>query len=267
MLLREFSPEQARHAERDREAGYLCLWCGTPLPEEASFNRTTCTRAHNRALSRWRTGTDFTIRIGTCESCGSTIDRSGQRGRLPRHCDDCTLPAPTTRPGRWKYKPGDRFGSLVLLERLPSSRGGAEGRFRCDCGNLRTMRINNVASSSVQTCTSPARHPDPRLVEVPAYGTVHHRLVAARGRASEHECAVSSCTRFASDWAYRHGLLDPLVQSNGAKDDGKPYSDDPDLYMPLCRPHHQKWDRAWLRQTGSPMGISLAHVTAHEATS
>jgi hypothetical protein len=173
--------------------------------------------------------------------------------------------AHVSRPGRRKYKPGDRFESLVLVERLAGP-GDARAVFRCDCGTLKELKLGNVTSGATTNCADRSQHRDPRLVDMPAYGTAHKRVTRAKGPARAYTCAATGCDRQANDWAYRHGAVAPLVQRHGTKDDGKPYADDPELYVPLCRAHHQAWDAAWLSQTGNPLGISLAHVTAFEAT-
>lgn len=89
MTPRDLSRSEAERVVRNREAAFLCAWCGVPLPQDSALNRITCTRAHNKALSRWRLGQHLAPRVRPCASCGTVIDRNAVRGRMPRLCDSC----------------------------------------------------------------------------------------------------------------------------------------------------------------------------------
>lgn len=52
---------------------------------------------------------------------------------------------------RKKYKLGDRQGSLVLIKELGYKNGKILGRFKCDCGNMKDIRINDVLSNKKYT--------------------------------------------------------------------------------------------------------------------
>ncbi|WP_143074791.1 hypothetical protein [Streptomyces mangrovisoli] len=73
------------------------------------------------------------------------------------------------------------------------------------------------------------------------YDTAHRHVVAAKGPASHKPCAF--CGTFAADWCYSH--LDPAEIYR----DGYLWSDSTAHYMPLCKKHHQDYDRAF-RQHG-----------------
>lgn len=158
---------------------------------------------------------------------------------------------PATVPSRWKYTPGDTFGALTLVERTGNDRAD----FRCDCGNIRTLSINNVRSGVTQNCADRRHHPDPRNVgDAAAYSTMHHRLAKLYGPASAHPCFV--CGAQADGCAFLHGTPDVKADSAG-KDAGRPFSTDPAQYAPACKSHHGRWDTAKGRTAGT--GLSLAH--------
>lgn len=80
------------------------------------------------------------------------------------------------------------------------------------------------------------------------YTGAHYRLVARRGRASEHPCA--HCGKPADEWAYDGE--DPDERRNTRGRDDAPFSLDPDHYMPLCMLCHRRFDladkpRGWRR--------------------
>lgn len=78
--------------------------------------------------------------------------------------------------------------------------------------------------------------PQPRVV---GYRAAHMRVLAARGRASDHLC-VGDCGRPAADWAYDNADPDELVTTvNGAP---RRYSLNPDRYQPMCRRCHKRFD-------------------------
>ena len=53
---------------------------------------------------------------------------------------------------RMKVGIGDRFGRLVVLERVPSKRRDHRWKCRCDCGNEHELYTFSLLSSGVQSC-------------------------------------------------------------------------------------------------------------------
>jgi len=64
----------------------------------------------------------------------------------------------------------------------------------------------------------------------------HHAVVAARGKASDHDCVC--CGRPARDWAFDH--RDPAGPVR--VENGRSFSLCIDDYMPMCRPCHMAFD-------------------------
>lgn len=71
----------------------------------------------------------------------------------------------------------------------------------------------------------------------PTLLTLHKRIHRKHGSAKMFKCAVKGCTRMANDWANK---------------DGK-YTDDVSDYEPMCRSHHVKKDKNWLKRGGRVM--------------
>lgn len=65
------------------------------------------------------------------------------------------------------------------------------------------------------------------------YEQAHRSIRELRGSAKEHLCA---CGASASDWAFQH-TPDPLRSPKG-----RPYSENPFDYAPMCRSCHQSFD-------------------------
>lgn len=216
-------------------------------------------------------------RIGTCECCGVLI-LAEKRGPVPTVCEEhkaerkrirenarrTPKPRRTVRPERRKYKPGQRFGNLTLVQYIEHDSSGSRALFACDCSTVKALAVRNVVSRATSNCADRTQHPDPRVRDVVSYSGAHERLRKARGDASNYDCAAIECTLRGSGWAYLHGSTSPLSESE--KRDSGPYVLDPTMYAPLCRHHHERWDRAHRGQTnGNPAGVSLAHVAAWEA--
>jgi hypothetical protein len=89
-----------------------------------------------------------------------------------------------------------------------------------------------------------------------SYNAVHQRLRRARGRASEHGCAVPACDRQANVWAWqrtgpsRSGLQGHVRVTWGL---------DPDDYVPMCRSHSAMLDHGGTL-THCPSGHVRAEV-------
>lgn len=67
------------------------------------------------------------------------------------------------------------------------------------------------------------------------YKSAHHRVVRAKGKASQHPCEL--CNGPAQDWAYNHEDPTPLTAP-----DGRLYSSKPEFYIPLCKTCHRRLD-------------------------
>lgn len=213
-----------------------------------------------------------TTEVRTCP-CGAVLPpRRGRSGPHRSTCDDCKREQARARgrreterrraeragrepkPRKLKHKPGDRWGSLTLTERLEDH---TRAVFACDCGNSKELSLRNVVAGRTTNCADRSRHPNPRRVERPTYATAHYRVTQERGPANTHPCA-GGCGEQASHWAYRHSDLDQLVEEHG-REAGSVYSANPDHYAPLCRACHHRWDKARAGQAPRH-GLSLAHV-------
>jgi hypothetical protein len=72
-------------------------------------------------------------------------------------------------------------------------------------------------------------------IQVTTYAAAHLRVVRERGDAAAHRCA--RCPSPADEWAYDHTDSRELLD-----DVGRPYSLNPNFYLPLCRPCHRRFD-------------------------
>lgn len=165
------------------------------------------------------------------------------------------------QPEQRKHQPGNRYGQLVLVERLEDR--AHRGVFRCDCGTTKELQLGNITRGVTTSCADRAQHPDPRRAERPTYSGAHGRVRAARGPARDHPCAAD-CGRMAETWAYDHGDVDQLVEESG-REAGYTYSAKPEHYMALCRQcHGRSWDAS--RAKAAPRhAVSLVHVALHAA--
>ncbi|MFI7429265.1 hypothetical protein ACIBPB_19940 [Micromonospora sp. NPDC049836] len=211
-----------------------------------------------------------------CQHCGGTME-----GKRPQaiHCGErCRdqarrqrerqarqahprprKPQPTSRPASRKHIPGNAYGSLTLVERIEGS-GEPRALFRCECGNVKALQINNVARGITTNCADRANHVDPRRQELLTYDGAHARVKNERGSASLYLCR---CGNQADQWAYSHADYDERADIKG-REARKPYSTNPDKYVPMCRPCHTRFDNAHRRTIGD--GLSLVHVAYWAAT-
>lgn len=83
----------------------------------------------------------------------------------------------------------------------------------------------------------------PRVAE-PKYEAVHARLCRDLGNARDHLCG---CGEQAAEWAYDHEDKDERVD-----DRGRPYSLDPEHYVPMCVACHRKKDAGETCRKGHP---------------
>ncbi|CAL9298846.1 hypothetical protein SUDANB148_02976 [Streptomyces sp. SudanB148_2056] len=216
----------------------------------------------------------------TCETCPSTLPPKKKTGPAARFCGECKRARhnarsraryvhkgyPQERPERRRYNENwvSPSGELTLVERIVGKPDRA--LFKCICGNVREMSINNVRTvrdgkPMVHNCADRTKHPDPRRTSTPAYATVHHRKARLEGPASDHPCWL--CGGPAEHHAFLHGTHDVLADETG-REAGLPYSDDPEQLAPLCRSCHGRWDEAKQRTAGD--GLSLAHIALWLAT-
>ncbi|MFG2067742.1 hypothetical protein ACGFKZ_12895 [Micromonospora tulbaghiae] len=205
-----------------------------------------------------------------CRACGETKpvaafgrDRSRKDGREPR-CKACRSAQhaatyvrkgyPASRPEHRKHKPGRHYGSLMLVERIEGS-GEPRALFRCDCGNVKALQINNVARGVTTNCADRVNHPDPRRKDELTYDGAHNRVKAQRGSASDHLCR---CGNQAEQWAYNHADFKQRADTEG-REKGRPYSINPDHYLPMCRSCHARFDNTHRQLVGgklSPVGVA-----------
>ncbi|MEU8047789.1 hypothetical protein AB0B71_27060 [Micromonospora echinofusca] len=203
-----------------------------------------------------------------CGHCGGPIPPkpAGKRGPAPAYCGKpcqnkakhqrAYVPTPraATSPSRQKHKPGNRYGALVLVERIEPGGSDPRALFRCDCGNVKELAIRNPANGVTLNCADRARHPDPRRKDQLTYDGAHNRVKGLRGSASGYLCR---CGNQAEQWAYSHADHDQQRDSEG-REAGSPYSTNPDHYSPMCRSCHARYDNAHRRMAGN--GLSLVHV-------
>lgn len=134
---------------------------------------------------------------------------------------------------RTKRKPGDRFQEMVLVEHL----GGYQWRVRCDCGNVRDIRISELVSGQ-RHCADWTRHEHPASVATPGYRGMHQRVRRARGSASAYPCV--DCNMPAQQWSYDH--LDPGERRQWVGHMEAPYSLNIEHYVARCIPCHKRFD-------------------------
>jgi hypothetical protein len=163
-------------------------------------------------------------------------------------------------PSRWKHKPGDRFASLVILERVGKVKGQAGVVVQCDCGGEpKIVGLGNLIQGLTTNCADRDRHVDPRFKGADiTYDGAHNRVKGIRGSASGYPCAL--CGGPAQQWAYRHSDPDQKIGTHG-KGKGSAYSTDPDHYWAACRHCHARWDIA--RRKIPSKGLSLFHAALY----
>lgn len=206
-----------------------------------------------------------------CTACGETKsieafgrDRSRKDGREPR-CKACRRARraatyvrkghPTSRPKSRKHKPGNTYGSLILVERIEGN-GQPRAVFRCNCGTIKTLQINNVVQGVTTNCADRVQHPDPRRKELLTYDGAHSRVKGQRGSASGHLCR---CGDQAEQWAYSHADFKQRADPEG-REKGRAYSINPDRYVPMCRSCHSRFDNEHRRLVGDNLSrVSVAY--------
>lgn len=169
-----------------------------------------------------------------------------------------------------KHQPGPVDGTELTFRGYDESQP-TYGFFDCSCGGEKRTQLRYVFSgypSPRQThdrtsdCGDRTKHKDKRLVgDNVTFGTVHKRIVKARGSAKTHPCAACGEVSPGNQWSYRHSDPSPLVQGHG-KDRGMIYSTNLDHYWVLCRRHHGQWDSRIGRRTDVLSGAHVALAMA-----
>ena len=156
---------------------------------------------------------------------------------------------------------GQRFGRLIVLERVPGPSKHPKYLAQCDCGETTQATSTNLRSGDVRSCgclrrevsaglikqvahLSPRSVPGQERVEVPTYRAMHLRLDQARGKASEHPCA--DCGGPATEWSYDG--QDPMALVGTKNGSRVTYSLNPIHYDPRCTPCHRAFDAAQRRE-------------------
>lgn len=229
-----------RHVEGRRYGSLVLSECLGPDAHGHTVARYVCDCGGERVARA------STIANGSRRHCGDVEKHRAERVVLPQ---------------RWKRRPGDRYGSLVIVERLGAVKGSQRVRCKCDCGAFKELNLQNLTSGATTNCTDRQHHPHPWKGDEIAYHAAHQRITSRRGRASEHRCIW--CPRQAEQWALGHTTANIRRDTTG-KDSGKPYSTGPNDYQPMCRTCHQRFDRKHREMTaGTPEGsVSLLHLAA-----
>jgi hypothetical protein len=100
----------------------------------------------NRLTVLSRAGSRSGKSLWNCQcDCGNTSQvLSVSLGRSTKSCG-CLV-------GRKRITAGQRFGRLVVVERLPSWRGKTIYRCQCDCGNLSNHQSSKLNDGTVTSC-------------------------------------------------------------------------------------------------------------------
>lgn len=151
------------------------------------------------------------------------------------------------RPDTRKWRAGDRFGQLVLVDYVaPSASGDSRASFNCACGTRgKVIRLSNVTGKRQQShCADWSRHPHPQSSGAAITANGRHRQLSERyGSASTRACLACGKVGRGNDYAYLHSSSEERTQLTG-KDRGTVYSLDDEHYAVLCRRHHIAFDRA-----------------------
>lgn len=132
---------------------------------------------------------------------------------------------------------GQTFGELVVIA-FADLGAGRQARWtcRCTCGATAVVIGRHLRSGNTRSCGHLQGNGGgrPRQAFV-SYKGAHERLRINRGPARNFSCL--DCAEQADEWSYQGGDADELIS-----DRGLPYSLNPDLYVPRCRPCHRRHD-------------------------
>lgn len=141
-------------------------------------------------------------------------------------------PKPEHR-SRWADIRGERFGTLVVVERC-----GPQWRCQCDCGRERVVGAGQLnRQGDTNTCGHGPTHwrtPDA------GYVAAHDRVRQDRGRVQERDCV--DCGRPAQHWSYNHDDPDELHGAVHSSPNPVAYSLKPEHYSPRCVRCHKRFD-------------------------
>ena len=154
-------------------------------------------------------------------------------------------PTPEHEP-RWEDLTGQRFGSIVVVERGHDQHWACQ----CDCGATTRALTGDLNRGTKTSCGNRTIH---RRSDDIGYGGAHDRVREDRGRIGTLSCV--GCGEQAQHWSYNH--TDPgqrfdyeLSKSPVA------YSTDPAHYSPRCISCHKRFDLAHINAT--PQEYTLA---------
>ena len=164
------------------------------------------------------------------ESCARPVKRAGLCYSHYMKQWRYGTPTPVHAP-RWEDAAGQRFGTLVAVERR-----ARRWLCRCDCGAERLASLGELRrAGDTNRCGIPGRH----LAEVVGYGAAHDRVRRANGSASGHACV--DCGGRAAQWSYDHEDPDE-IQASGLSAGPISYSVKPEHYVPRCISCHKLFD-------------------------
>lgn len=136
---------------------------------------------------------------------------------------------------------GQRFGRLLVVERVDNIGTQAGWLARCDCGQSTIVRGHKLRSGATRSCGCLHREVCGQLrrADIVDYAGAHDRVRALRGSASSHPCV--DCGESAQSWSYDR--LDPHERTGqNAYGRGLAYSLDPSHYHPRCKACHAAFD-------------------------
>jgi hypothetical protein len=144
---------------------------------------------------------------------------------------------------RAPIRAGDQIGRLTVLHpATPAPDGRPRWACRCSCGNVCDVRAGCLSSGDTSSCGCYGRETSARKgidrTELATYRTVHKRLDARRGPASNHSCI--DCGRPGQEWSYNESDPNEMVERVGRF--AMRYSTDLAQYDPRCIPCHRRRD-------------------------
>lgn len=135
---------------------------------------------------------------------------------------------------RWMKRHG-----IETRKDWPRASGPASGRWRGATVCPKCGGSKRAGSAACRKCSDSSGTRNSKWRgEAAEYTAIHYRIVAQRGRPSDHQCV--RCGARAAEWAYDHA--DPNEKRNRVGRDDGPYSLDPAHYMPMCVRCHRRLD-------------------------
>lgn len=138
---------------------------------------------------------------------------------------------------------GQRFGLLVVVNRVPLKGKNARWNCTCDCGSTTTVYGYHLRNGTIASCGCrrgfgggvAATHSGTY-----SYKTAHALVVRRKGAAKNHRCV--DCGGVAYDWSLRHDALETHLGNTGHGVLCR-YSANPLDYEARCRTCHRRYDR------------------------